>query len=167
MVLPKIRLSQLLPGAFKSPLKSQTFVQIQGRFHFLLKYFEHPHHWRLCQGRHGLREVQWTTVPLTPDRFRSSKLICPSGSVRGQPGVERCSFRSIEETSSASATWRYKHRKKGQYNKCGRDTVQTKSQLYIWVPNFGPISICSIRELSLHASAKQSKLWLCIILAKW
>ena len=30
MVLPKIRLLHLLPGAFKSPLKSQTFVQIQG-----------------------------------------------------------------------------------------------------------------------------------------
>ena len=81
MVLPKVRLSQLLPGALKSPLKSQTFVQIQGTFHFLLKshaamqhhkYIDHPCQWRLCQKRRGLREVQWrevqwTAVPLTPD----------------------------------------------------------------------------------------------------
>ena len=79
MVLPGVRLSQFLPGAFKSPLKSQTFVQIQGRFHFLLKshaalqhhkYIDHPCQWRLCQKRRGLREVQWTAVPLTPDLLR-------------------------------------------------------------------------------------------------
>ena len=79
MVLPKIRLSQLLPGAFKSPLKSQTFVQIQGTFHFLPEshaalqhhqYIKYPCHWKLCQGRHGLREVQWTAPPLAPDLLR-------------------------------------------------------------------------------------------------
>ena len=82
MVLPKIRLSQLLPGAFKSLLKSRTFVQIQGRFHFLLKshaamqhhkYIDHLRHWRLWQGRHGLREVQWTAVPLNPDLLRGNQ----------------------------------------------------------------------------------------------
>ena len=79
MVLPNIRLSQLLPGAFQSPLKSQTFVQIQSRFHFLLrshaalrhcKYIDHPRHWSLCQGRRRLREVQWAAIPLTPDLLR-------------------------------------------------------------------------------------------------
>ena len=53
MVLPKIRLSHLLPGAVKSLLKSQTFVQIQGRFHFLLKsHAAIQHHTRINYPRH-------------------------------------------------------------------------------------------------------------------
>ena len=107
VVLPKIILSQLLPGAFKSSPKSQTFVQIQGRFHFLLRshaamqhheFIDHPWHWRLWQGRHGFREVQWTASPFTPDQLRgyqthlslwfnprtarSRKMVDPSGPSR-------------------------------------------------------------------------------------
>ena len=145
-------------------------MHIQGRFHFLLKshaalqhhkYIDYPCHWRLCQGRCGLREAQWAAVPLTPDLLRGHQAHL---SLWFSPRTARS--RKIEKISSTSTTWRYKHRKEGQYNKCGRDTVWTKSQCYIWVPNFGLISICWIRGLSLPASAKQSKWWVYIILAK-
>ena len=62
-----------LCSACKATSKSQNFVLPQANLHLLLKshvairhckYIDHPRHWDLYQGRHGLREVQWTAPPL-------------------------------------------------------------------------------------------------------
>ena len=78
-VLPELEALPFLTSACKATSKSQNFVLPQANLHLLLKshvairhckYIDHPCHRILCQGRHELKEVQWTVVPLTPDLLR-------------------------------------------------------------------------------------------------
>ena len=134
------------------------------------KYIVHPCHWRLCQRRHGLPwELQWTAVPLIPDQLRghqahlslwfsprtarSRKMVHPSG-----PSSKLAQQKLLEGIKT--------ERRDSITSVGGIQCKQKVNYTYIWVPNFSVISICSIRELSLPASAKQSKWWVYIILAK-